>query len=519
MSGLHINYAKTHIVWIGSKKYSNEILLPNYNLNWGTTRFTLLGIHFDVELDKLLYLNYDPKLVQIKSILRQWEKRYLTPIGKITVIKTLVLPLLNHILMSIPNPTESYCKELDKIFFSFLWNNSIHRVKKEVIIKNYEDGGLKMLNLKSFISSMKLFWIRQLIFTNRGMEHLIPNFNLDKFINCGIDYVTIYLKTLKNKFWIDVFKSWIILQNHEIVSEVAGDSPLFYNPMIRIGGKPFYNKQMFNNNIRRVNDIINEDGSFLSFESFCNTYPMIKMNFLEYSSIIHAIKSWIKNSGLDIPIKKLENPLIMRIIYKVMKCHKSKCFYEILNHNSSMSTGKTKWSEMLQIDNKEWKKFHKIPFRVTKDCKLQWFQYRIINRILATNSFLFKINKNDSKYCNFCLSEEETIEHLLWECDYTQSFLEEFVIFLEDKTGLVINITKKSFILGYIENNTDIQNTIALWLKYYVYTSRCTKKSLNLCAAISQMKFYYEIHKFISYRNSGKEKFDAQWIRWNQLFY
>ena len=120
MSGLHINFDKTHIVWIGSKKYSNEILLPNYKLKWGTTRFTLLGIHFDVELENMIQLNYEPKYLHIKSLLKQWEKRFLTPIGKITVIKTLALPLLNHILMAIPNPSHSFCKNLEKLFFFFL---------------------------------------------------------------------------------------------------------------------------------------------------------------------------------------------------------------------------------------------------------------------------------------------------------------------------------------------------------------------------------------------------------------
>lgn len=90
--------------WIGSKTYSTDILIRNSKLIWGSTKFTLLGINFDVDLLNMPSINYDLKLVKIKSILKQWKKRHLTPIGKITVIKTLVLPLLNHILMSIPNP-------------------------------------------------------------------------------------------------------------------------------------------------------------------------------------------------------------------------------------------------------------------------------------------------------------------------------------------------------------------------------------------------------------------------------
>jgi hypothetical protein len=67
-------------------------------MNWGITKFTLLGIIvFDFVLHNMPKLNYDQKLVKIKSILNQWGQRHLIPIGKFTFIKTLVLPILNHV--------------------------------------------------------------------------------------------------------------------------------------------------------------------------------------------------------------------------------------------------------------------------------------------------------------------------------------------------------------------------------------------------------------------------------------
>ena len=67
--------------------------------------------------------------------------------------------------------------------------------------------------------------------------------------------------------------------------------------MIHIGGKPFFDKQLFDNNIRYINDIIEEDGTFLNYRTFCDTYNSVKINFLEYASIIHAIKTFIKSIG------------------------------------------------------------------------------------------------------------------------------------------------------------------------------------------------------------------------------
>ena len=518
MSGLHINYSKTHTVWIGSKKYSNNVLPSDSNLSWGTTKFTLLGIIFDVDLHKMPKLNYDPKLVKIKSILRQWGKRHLTPIGKITVIKTLVLPLLNHILMSIPNPSTLYCKELEKLFFSFVWNGPAHRVKKDVLIKKYEDGGLKMVNLHSFISSMKLFWIRYLVTTNRGLENLIPSFELNKFLSCGIEYVKLLLKSLKNNFWLDVFKSWVELQNVCTESNVIADLPLFYNHMIHIGGKTFYNKHLFDNNVRYINDVIDEHGDFLDYKTFCDFFPNVKINFLDYASIIHATNTFIKKSSVNIDLRKLANPFIRVNVYDLLRCKKSKLFYEMLNKNPSVTKGKTRWSELLEINNAEWKIIHNLPFKITKSTKLQWFQYRIINRILATNSFLFKIKKVHSKMCTFCHREEETIEHILWECDYVQSFLNGFEVHLNQKSNCQLVFTKKSFLLGIYDRNKDIQNVLFLWLKYYIYTSRCTERRLSVRFAVSFLNFFYVTQKFISYKNGDVEKFDALWNRWNQIF-
>ena len=57
-SGLKVNFTKTHVVWIGSKKNSANSIKTKWKLNWGVDRFKLLGITFDTDLDKMLTLNF-----------------------------------------------------------------------------------------------------------------------------------------------------------------------------------------------------------------------------------------------------------------------------------------------------------------------------------------------------------------------------------------------------------------------------------------------------------------------------
>lgn len=56
---------------------------------------------------------------------------------------------------------------------------------------------------------------------------------------------------------------------------------------------------MFFNNIKYFNDFIDEEGLFLIYEFFCNIYLKVKINFLEYMSVINVIKVWIKKVKFD----------------------------------------------------------------------------------------------------------------------------------------------------------------------------------------------------------------------------
>ena len=119
-SGLKVNFNKTHAVWIGVNKYSTASIKTRWKLSWGKTAFKLLGINFHIELDQMEKINFKEKIQKIRSLIKLWNRRYLTPLGKITVIKTLLLPTLNHLFISIPNPSEHIIKELNNIFFFFV---------------------------------------------------------------------------------------------------------------------------------------------------------------------------------------------------------------------------------------------------------------------------------------------------------------------------------------------------------------------------------------------------------------
>ena len=181
LSGLKINTSKTKVIWIGSKKFSDQVHHHvRWKLEWGCTTFTLLGINFSVDLENIVELNFNIQIPKVEALLKQWNRRILTPLGRVTVIKTLVAPKLNHLFLPLPNPKKEIIVELTKAFSNFLWGSKCSKIKKDTVTQPTEEGGLNMINLEAFISSLKCTWIRRLLTGGQSWINIfVANFGKD----------------------------------------------------------------------------------------------------------------------------------------------------------------------------------------------------------------------------------------------------------------------------------------------------------------------------------------------------
>lgn len=91
ISRVKINFSKTKLIWIGSKRFSKNVYhYTRWKFFWEQTTFDLLGIKYSVNLDEMIDLNYYNKMEQIVKLIKQWKNRKLTPLGKLSIIKTLL---------------------------------------------------------------------------------------------------------------------------------------------------------------------------------------------------------------------------------------------------------------------------------------------------------------------------------------------------------------------------------------------------------------------------------------------
>ena len=203
-----MNMEKTKVIWIGRKRYSKDKLNVTAQLDWGNVEFNLLGITFSVNLDTMVELNYNKAIDKVTKDVVKWQNRNLTPIGRVTVIKSLLLPKFIHLFTSLPTP-KSKIKEINNIFKKFLWNKKPDKVSRTTVCMEYHEGGLNMINLFSFVHALKLSWIKRIIYKDdlQWLTLLKHTYGELNSLCCkGGDWCK--KNNFKGRFWKEIFDYW-----------------------------------------------------------------------------------------------------------------------------------------------------------------------------------------------------------------------------------------------------------------------------------------------------------------------
>ena len=187
LSGLNVNCDKTKLIWIGSKKESKEKLNVT-KLHWGGLSVYTTG--------------------SSKCVLNSWRFRYLTPFGKITILKTLILSQFNHLFTSVVIE-KKILVDINQILYEYLWNGKPDKISRNDVCRSYHAGGLKMINVYNFEKCLKLSWLKYISNENKPWIQLLKHTvgNLSRIPIVGGDWHCCMRKDL-NPFWKTVFEYW-----------------------------------------------------------------------------------------------------------------------------------------------------------------------------------------------------------------------------------------------------------------------------------------------------------------------
>lgn len=513
VSGLKMNTEKTKLIWFGASEGSNASFCGDANFEWGTREFNTLGVNFNSNVKNIWSLNMDKKMLEIQRLLTRWKKRDMSILGKITVIKSLALSKVVHLLIALPDPPEIFTQTLTKEFYNFIWNGGPDRVKREILTESYEKGGLKMINIQHFTAALKLTWIKRFVTKpdawSEPLRHLSDS---DRSLwNLG----PMSQKLVENPFWSDVLKAWDFFRQKTTVKETVDviNEPIWYNPKCNT------NELCINHWLRKgvchIRDLFNERGELLTFVQFKEKFQ-VRGTILDYEMLLHCIpKKWLEVTSRGSYYMK--TPRIERSLKLVLSCGKgTRRLCDILNNVDRVIPAQEKWgTELVQhnvyLSPEHWKQLYKLPWYCTKDNKLRSMQYKISQRFLITNRTLFHMGLTDNDLCSFCSTEKETIVHLFVECRMIKSFWNSLQSWLTEHIGCTIELSASEILFGKIGTSYTMINCLILLTKLYIYRTRLSGRVINVQAAVATFADCYKTEKFLSKVQNKTDFFFRKW--------
>ena len=526
MSGLKINIEKCNAIRLGS---FNGVLCPDIPLAWPAEKFLYLGINIPLNRQHSFYeMNFYPKLKEIEKILQIWSLRNLTFYGKITIIKTLIIPKLIYLFSILPNPPDSFFSEMQKRLFKFVWNNKGDRIKRSILYNDYSNGGLNMPHLSSFNNALKVAWVKRFLDDKNSsnwkisLSKILEKVGGNCFFKWNLNSKDIFFGNLKDGFWRDVLLSWSFYKYYnpvrfkEIISQ-----PLWFNSLIKANNNTLFIRNLHEAGLNFIGDICNVDGSFLRYEDILNGFCYVP--FLKYYSLISAIpqewKASIKNRENEEDIKTyiderlnlfLQAKKTTKLSYRIFV--KDYCeFIDDLNLRN-------KWQKDLEeiLENPEtWNSRFSLIYKSSVDTNIRSFQYKFLHRIISTNEFLFKIGVKSSPLCNFCDTHPQTMVHLFLKCVFVISFWNDLNVWLTQIKIRRVYLSDVEICFGVtLSNNLSLINTIVLHAKKYIFSCNYWNRRPHFLCFKQDLVRLEKIERCIAFR---KNLLSFHTKKWNPI--
>ena len=503
-SGLKPNIKKTQAFWAGKDADSKEPICLDLDMKW-TKKLKVLGITFSNEDAYSVEENYESKLTRIKNIIASWRQRHISLIGKIIIIKTLLLPILTHVLTALPEPPNEFMKRLKASLFQFLWNGKVDRIKRSSLYKPVLEGGMNMVDIDTYNRALKASWIRREITGNHDWCQLFrQEIAKSQFIweRNALSLKQMSIKT-SNKFWAQVMMAMAQYDESICAEEnYIGRHSIWFSNYTKF--KTYEIKSWKESGMVYINDLLNESGEILSFEEAKKTFRF-KGTMLDYLGLLQSLpREWKSRQRKTREMNPLIHPNVQNII-----SHKqgNKHIYNVLLRNkyeNISNTWELSWER--EIGRVEWEKVYAAN-KIIISVQYQALQYKILTKIIATNRLLYQIGRAESYRCDRCREGIDTIVHRFWSCTMVKRFWTDVACFLQevDLIQSTQTLNKKAVILGFIDSPM-INHIIMVGKKMIA-----NKGTLFLEVLLSILKKDRAMEKDISIKKGKMNDHDNKW--------
>lgn len=504
VSGLKINLDKTEAMWLGSCKGRRYKPL---GVKWKTC-IKITGVYFTC--DKLLKetMNYDIVIKKLETMCNIWRQRNLSYIGKIQVIKTYGVSLLNFVTNICPVPGWVY-KSVNKILYSFLWNGKPDKIKRKSIVAPIENGGLKMPCIELIVKTQRVMWMKRFVCSayhpwKRFLSHYLNKLGGLYILNGNLHADSTKQFPMFVKELLTACVEYFNMDDPGVLNQC-----IWWNKDICTGnGKPLKpNSELQVLGINRVIDVYDKErGHIFTWDELLRKGWKPRM-FIFWCSILSSLpQAWKSIRNVDTYREREYDDILASL--------NSKKVYDIfIKNHTEPPVSESKLNQMFHLQSHNWQDTYLLPFKTTIDIKLRVLQFKITHNICYSNKRLYDMKMCATDKCQRCLLEVETLQHMFCDC----SFVKEFWSYVNRRYLNVllnnVDLSAVQIIFGdpNLTINKDITNHLILIAKQFIYESRVNNTPIIYTLFDRKVETICKLEKMIAVRNNSLVVFERKW--------
>ena len=471
-SGLCLNKQKSIAMVIGNTNYKNFV---KFGIKF-SNKVKILGIIFSNECEASdIKENYEAKIDKLERLCSLWGKRYLTLHGRITILKSFGISLFIYLMQSIGIKDE-YLKKINTIIFRFIWNPSAkngqrvtEKVKREIICKSYENGGLNMINIFKMQDSFLLKLGDRILNDQENSWKNIPKIYFNKIGGISAfksDLVCSEFKGLdliENVFWKNVLSTWLKYKNVENDASKRVPSihdPLFNNSLIKFRKNVLFNLRCIDKKLIYIKDVLKQ-GEILPFKEFDSIFNKSADSLLIYNIISNALKPFelqLKNDYDSILSADVEVRESQSCFFKDLETGEidRRVFYDLIQNKITESV-RQEWRDLYLLSEND-----PDIWCLARDCcdetKLLELQWKILHYIYPTGTLLHKMKIRNNDLCSFC-DEIDSMSHFFVSCHIARAVWEDAEKSVSKICGKKVTLSERNKLFGILlSDNFDFNN-------------------------------------------------------------
>ena len=512
-TGLRISYDKTTIYRIGSIANTSAKLYTARKIKWSNERINTLGVEIGIE-NNIGDINISAVIAKMRGVAGMWYYRSMTLYGKVIIINSLLASLFVYRMQVVTCISDSNVKKVEEVILDFLWKGSRPKIPLGTLMKNKEDGGLGLVDIRKKHVSLLFNWV------NDCQSNLQIGNLAEWFINKHVKDGKIWKFNLSARdskqiykdrtFWSELVNMWHKFSFYEPQNKESIEKQIIWNnSCIKVSNEVVYKKKWIEKDVWYVGQLI-ENSKWLTYQQFTEKYN-VECSWLEYHGVLNAMPEYwkfaIKTEGLiDTHIPKankyLGKPSISRAVYKD------------LNEDDSVKRHcmQTWFRKAGILDNvTEYSKHFKRVYAITNITKFRNFQYRLLLNKVFCNDLLVHWGKVTSNTCEFCNSAKQTIMHLLYECTTTNEILQELSGKLNEK-NIKIELSFRNILFNEVHESTKhVTNFIILVFKQYIYRCKCMGIKPTYLQLKAEIKLAWKIESNTALKHDKVSKSEHKW--------